>query len=142
MEIRQKFSNERYAMDFESAPLSVRAGKVLLWIGSILFFIASFFDLVIFAVSLIIPEVRSSIDFQDPGQMFQFVNLPVLAVLFIFAGIGGIAQGQTPLHPLCDYFAFRGRHRHGRLHPQSCLWHHQSRRKRSRRVGKVLPFSA
>ena len=91
MEIRQKFSNERYAMDFESAPLSVRAGKVLLWIGSILFFIASFFDLVFFTLSLIIPEVRSSFDFQDPGQMFQFVNLPVLAVLFIFAGIGGIA---------------------------------------------------
>ena len=73
-----------------NAPKKVRVGRVLLWIASILFIFAAIFNILIFILSLAIPEARSQMDSATPGQLFQFYSSPVLSVIFALAAIGGI----------------------------------------------------
>ena len=77
------------ALAYKNAPKKVRVGRVLMWIGCILFFVAAIFDLVGFIVAIAAPEM-SEVDWGDPAQAIKYGTFPLLAVFFILAGIGGI----------------------------------------------------
>ena len=73
---------------FAEAPLKVRAGRVLIKIGSILFFIGAVVLITEFVLSLVPNEVYSP-DWTDASTVFGIVTDPLLALFYIFAGIGG-----------------------------------------------------
>lgn len=81
---------EVYVFDPRKAPTGVRAGRVLMWIGCIFFFLWALVNIGFFVMAWAIPDVRNQLDFGDAGVMFDLYSRPFLAMFFLFAGIGGI----------------------------------------------------
>ncbi len=75
---------------FAGAPATVKAGRVLMIIGSILFFIVAFSRLLEFAISFVQIEGVDPVNWSDPYQVFVVVADPFIAVLYVLAGIGGL----------------------------------------------------
>ena len=64
---------------------------MLLLIGSVFFFIASFLNLLFFILLVSIPDARVYVDWSDPNEAFQTIAMPILAIGFLLAGIGGFS---------------------------------------------------
>ena len=74
---------------YANAPAKIKVGRVLLIIGSILFFVTSVAFMVMFFCSLY-SVWDYSIDWNDASDVFSIVSAPFLAVFYVFAGIGGL----------------------------------------------------
>lgn len=74
---------------FANAPTKIKVGRVLVLIGSILFFVVAVGRLVDFALAFI-PYEGNEMDWNDAYSVFEVIAHPFLAVFFVVAGIGGI----------------------------------------------------
>ncbi len=76
---------------YHHAPKKIRFGRLLLLIGSVFFFIASFLNLLIFILLVSVPDARAYVNLSDPNEAFQTIAMPILAIGFLLAGIGGFS---------------------------------------------------
>ena len=76
---------------YRKAPRKVRAGRVIMFIGCILFFISALLDIAAFALMMFFPSIRDALVWDDLSVSIQRFALPVLGIFFVFAGIGGIS---------------------------------------------------
>jgi len=78
------------AIAYKNAPRGVKTGRVLMIIGSILFFIAAIGDAVAFILALVDPG-SMGVDWGDLSTAVEYGSYPALALFFLAAGIGGIS---------------------------------------------------
>ena len=74
---------------YAEAPAKIKFGRVLIMIGSILFFIMSTLIIAEFLLS-VIPNEFYVVDWSQPTVVFGVIANPFLAVFYVIAGIGGI----------------------------------------------------
>ena len=76
----------------KTAPRGVKIGRVILRIACILFFIVATVELAVFIVSVAIPDLWTEVEsqFTDVFDRVQFFGLPVLAILYVLAAVGGL----------------------------------------------------
>ncbi|MCR5348852.1 MAG: hypothetical protein K6E59_04515 [Bacilli bacterium] len=79
--------DEELSRNYKNAPTKVQAGRVIMFIGCVFFFIAATVDLVNFVLAM---AYFNQIDWSDIGVALQTSSLPFLAIFFVFAGVGGI----------------------------------------------------
>ena len=76
------------AVAYRNPPKKIRVGRVLMAIGSVLFFVSAIIDILLFSVAFV--PADPGVDWSDVGVVLQLVAMPFLAVFFILAGIGGL----------------------------------------------------
>lgn len=81
--------NDELALAYENAPRGVKVGRILMWIGSILFFVSAIADLVVFILAVVMPDTME-ISWSNPAQAVQYGVYPALVLFLIAGGIGGI----------------------------------------------------
>ena len=86
MMTRKELENAPY-----EAPVtkSIRIGRKLMFVGSILLFVYAAAVLVEFILSFAIPETME-VNWNDPLSAFHVIMLPFVMAFVIFVGIGGI----------------------------------------------------
>ena len=77
------------ALAYKNAPKNIRAGRVVMFIGCLLFFFSAFMDMLTFVLTLAFPA-ETNVNWSDVGEAFTTGALPLLSIFFVFAGIGGI----------------------------------------------------
>ena len=77
------------SLAYQNAPKKIRVGRVIMWIGCILFFIAAIIDLAEFIVACVSPGM-AEVNWGNPVHAIKYGTFPLLSVFFVLAGIGGI----------------------------------------------------
>ena len=76
---------------YKNAPKKIRVGRILMWIGCLLFFVTAAMNVVLFIVALATPDMHYLFDWSDASVSLRTYLAPFLCVAMVLAGIGGIS---------------------------------------------------
>ena len=90
------------ALAYKNAPRGVKVGRVLMIIGSVLFFIMAIGNIVAFILSLVNGH-NDGHPLSDVGTAMQTYALPLISAFFILTGIGGLLFVFDAKNRFCSF---------------------------------------